>query len=38
MTDVYLTAVDRALKQLGRWLAVPRRFDTEFNAAITAYC
>lgn len=38
MTDLYLAAVERAIEQPGRWLLVPRRFDTEFNASVLVSC
>ncbi len=38
MTDMYLTAVEDAVADPGRWIVLPRRFSTEFNASITGYC
>ena len=37
-TDLYLATVERAIAQRDRWIDVPRRFDTEFNASITGTC
>jgi len=38
MTDMYLDTVERAVARPGHWIEIPRRFDTEFNASITAAC
>jgi hypothetical protein len=37
-TDMYLATVEQAVAHPGRWVEVPRRFDTEFNASITGSC
>ena len=38
ITDVYIAAVERAIAAPGRWIEVPRRFQTQFNANVTAVC
>jgi hypothetical protein len=35
---MYVAAVERAIATPGRWIELPRRFRTEFNASITADC
>ena len=37
-TDMYLAAVERAVRRPGEWIEVPRRFETEFNAKMTGSC
>jgi hypothetical protein len=38
ITDMYLAAVEAAVASPGRWIEIPRGFDTEFNASITGTC
>ena len=38
ITDLYIAAVQSAIATPGRWIEIPRRFQTEFNANITADC
>jgi hypothetical protein len=38
MTDLYLATVEKAIAVPDQWRDVPRRFATEFNAAITGNC
>jgi len=38
MTDMYLSAVQRAVQTPGVWVEVPRSFPSEFNASITGSC
>ena len=35
---MYIAAVKSAIAAPGRWIEIPRRFRTEFNANITADC
>jgi hypothetical protein len=35
---MYITAVESAIATPERWIEIPRRFRTEFNANITAVC
>jgi hypothetical protein len=35
---MYLAAVENAVATPGRWIEIPRGFDTEFNASITVTC
>jgi hypothetical protein len=38
MSDMYLTAVDRAIGAPGTWVEIPRPFRTRANAAVTGRC
>ena len=35
---MYVGAVERAIASPDRWIEIPRRFRTEFNASVTAVC
>jgi hypothetical protein len=35
---MYLASVEDAVATPGRWIEIPRGFDTEFNASITGTC
>lgn len=35
---MYIVAVERAIATPDRWIEIPRRFRTEFNASVTAVC
>ena len=37
-TDMYLASVEEAVATPGRWIEIPRAFDTEFNASVTGGC
>lgn len=37
-TDMYLTAIEAAVATPGRWVEIPRRFNTQANVLITARC
>lgn len=35
---MYIEAVQRAMRSPGHWIKVPRRYESEFNASVTATC
>ena len=37
-TDMYLAAVEQAIAEPGRWIDIPRRFESELKASIMGGC